>query len=184
MAPAAPHAWVYLHLRPPHYGRVQGARCDTTAWRDTEPRKCPLWVSREAPWPDLPERVALQTYAKDVWWPSLHVELTTKAACRSNLETHFLPFFGDMRMANILPSHVQAWVNQSVEGHLTSRSVVKYHLVLHSILRQAVRDRIIPFNPAAETKLPKVVRRQRRILTPRSWKPCSARSPNAGYRSY
>lgn len=129
-------------------------------------------------------KITFRTYAKDVWWPSLHVELTTKAACRSNLETHFLPFFGYMRMANILPSHVQAWVNQSVEGHLTSRSVVSYHLVLPSILRKAVRDRIIPFNPAAETKLPKVVRRQRRILTPRSWKPCSARSPNAGYRSY
>lgn len=111
-------------------------------------------------------RVTFRTYALEVWWASLHVELTTKAAYRSNLETHFLPFFGDMRMANILPSHVQAWVNLALKEELTPRSVVKYHVVLHGIFKQAVRDRIIPFNPAADTKLPKVVRRQRRILTP------------------
>ena len=34
---------------------------------------------------------------------------------------------------------------------------------------QAVRDRVIPFNPAAETQLPKVVRKQRRILTPKEF---------------
>lgn len=111
-------------------------------------------------------KITFRRYAEDVWWPSLHLELTTKAAYRSNLETHFLPFFGDMRMANILPSYVQAWVNQALEGGLSPRSVVKYHVVLHGVFRQAVRDRIIPFNPAADTRLPKVIRRQRRILTP------------------
>ncbi len=72
-------------------------------------------------------------------------------------------------MANILPSHVQTWVNEAVDRGLTPRSVVKYHVVLHSISRQAVRDRIIPFNPAADIKLPKVVRRQRQILTPQEF---------------
>jgi integrase len=114
-------------------------------------------------------KVTFRAYAREVWWPSLHLEPTTKAAYKSNLETHFLPFFGGLRMANILPSHVQAWVNQTLEGGLTPRSVVKYHVVLHGIFRQAVRDRVIPFNPAAETKLPKVVRKQRRILTPKEF---------------
>ena len=114
-------------------------------------------------------KVTFRAYAREVWWPSLHLEPTTKAAYKSNLETHFLPFFGDLRMANILPSHVQVWVNQALEGGLTPRSVVKYHVVLHGIFRQAVRDRVIPFNPAAETKLPKVVRKQRRILTPKEF---------------
>jgi hypothetical protein len=54
-------------------------------------------------------------------------------------------------MANVLPSRVQAWVNEALEGGLTPRSVVKYHVVLHGIFKQAVRDRVIPFNPADET---------------------------------
>jgi integrase len=123
-------------------------------------------------------RITFREYALDIWWPSLHVELTTKAAYRSNLETHFLPFFGERRMANILPSHVQNWVNEAVDAGLTSRSVVKYHVVLHSIFRQAVRDRIIPFNPAADTKLPKVVRRQRRIVTPHEFEAILTQIPD------
>ena len=75
-----------------------------------------------------------------MWWPSLHVELTTRAAYRSNLEAHFLPLFGDMAMASILPSHVQAWVNKAVDSGLKPRSVVKYHVVLHGIF-QASRPR-------------------------------------------
>lgn len=77
-------------------------------------------------------KVTFRVYAREVWWPSLHLEPTTKAAYKSNLEKHFLPFFGDLRMANILPSHVQVWVNQALDGGLTPRSVVKYHVVLHS----------------------------------------------------
>jgi integrase len=113
-----------------------------------------------------PGRMTFRTYTEDVWWPSLHLELTTKAAYRSNLECHFLPFFGDMQMARILPSTVQTWVNQKCDEGLTARSVVKYHVVLHGIFKQAVRDRIIPHNPASETRLPKVVEPKRRILTP------------------
>ena len=125
-------------------------------------------------------KVTFRTYALDAWWASLHLELTTKAAYRSNLETHFLPFFGDLRMANILPSHVQAWVNQALEGGHTPPRVVKYLVVLHGIFKQAVRDRFIPFDPAAETKLPWVVRTQRRILTPWSSRPSWSTSPTGG----
>lgn len=54
-----------------------------------------------------------------------------------------------MRMANILPSHVQVWVNKALEGGLTPRSVVKYHVVLHGIFRQAVRNRGSRVRPQA-----------------------------------
>jgi hypothetical protein len=57
-----------------------------------------------------------------VWWHSLHVELTTKAAYRSNVDTHFLPFFGHMQMGRILPSHIQAWVNQATDSQLLGRN--------------------------------------------------------------
>lgn len=116
-----------------------------------------------------PGNVSFRTYANEVWWPSLHVELTTRAAYRSNLEAHFLPHFGDMAMNSILPSHVQAWVNKAVDSGLQARSVVKYHVVLHGLFKQAVRDRVIATNPAQDTRLPKVVRAKRRILTPKEF---------------
>ncbi len=47
------------------------------------------------------------------YWPAAqHLEPTTLAAYRSNLDSHFLPQFGRVRMSKIVASSVQAWVNE------------------------------------------------------------------------
>ena len=89
-----------------------------------------------------------------------------QGAYRSNLDTHFLPFFGDYPLASLSPSLVQRWVTHARAGGLSARSVVKYHVVLHGILARAVRDRVIAHNPAADTDLPKVITKRARIITP------------------
>jgi len=60
-------------------------------------------------------------------------------------------------MRTILPSTVQAWVTVAAGSGLSPRSVVKYHVMLHSVFKRAVRDRVILYNSARETELPKVV---------------------------
>src|SRR5687768_8702490 len=55
-------------------------------------------------------KITFRKYVEEQWWPSRHLELHSKAAYRSYLDRHFLPFFGDMPMRAILPSTVQAWV--------------------------------------------------------------------------
>ena len=42
-------------------------------------------------------------FVENVWWPSKHLELSTRAGYRSNLDMHFLPFFGRKPMARIRP---------------------------------------------------------------------------------
>src|SRR5262245_57835814 len=49
-------------------------------------------------------------YVEEVWFPSKHLEPSTRAGYRSNLDRHFLPFFGQRAMGKILPSTVQDWV--------------------------------------------------------------------------
>ena len=118
------------------------------------------WLDRNA------GRITFRDYVEQVWWPSRHLEVSTKAGYRANLNKHFLPYFGSMPMAEILPSTVQGWVTKAVADGLSARSVVKYHVMLHGIFKRAVRDRVIANNPTAETELPKVVARKTRILTP------------------
>ncbi len=118
------------------------------------------WIDRQA------GRVTFETYVESVWWPSLHLEISTRAAYRSNLDRHFLPFFGDYPLSAILPSLVQAWVTTALQDGLSPRSVVKYHVVLHGIFARAVRDRLIGHNPCADTDLPKVVTKRQPIITP------------------
>ena len=111
-------------------------------------------------------KVSFRDYVEEVWWPSRHLELSTAQGYQSNLNRHFLPFFGDVPMAKIMPSTVQAWVTKACTDGLSARSVQKYHVMLHSIFKRAVRDRVIPYNPCAETELPKVVQFKTAVLTP------------------
>lgn len=118
------------------------------------------WIDR------VSGRTTFDEYVENVWWPSRHLEVSTRAGYRSYLDKHFIPFFGDMAMAEILPSTVQGWVTQAVAGGLSARSVVKYHVMLHGVFKRAVRDRVIAYNPCAETELPKVIAKKLRILAP------------------
>ena len=137
------------------------------------------WIDKAA------GRITFASYVEQVWWPSRHLEVTTKAAYRSYLDRHFLPFFDDMAMADILPSTVQAWVTSVaspqalVDGAgsplarrgrkvkpLSPASITKYHVMLHSVFKRAVRDRVIAYNPCDDTELPKITPRRTRTLTP------------------
>lgn len=118
------------------------------------------WIDRSS------GRIRFRDYVEKVWWPSRYLEVSTRAGYRSYLDTHFLPFLGDIPMAEILPSTVQGWITQAVAGGLSPRSVVKYHVMLHGIFKRAVRDRVIAYNPCADSELPKVITKKARIMSP------------------
>lgn len=68
---------------------------------------------------------------------------------------HFLPVFGKKQIGKILPSDVQRWVTTATAGGLSPASVRKYHTILHSVFKRAVRDRVITFNPCGDTRATK-----------------------------
>lgn len=118
------------------------------------------WVDRAA------GQITFQQYAQEIWLPSRHLEVSTRAGYQSYLRNHFVPFFGHMRLARIMPSTIQEWVTLAAAQGLSPRSITKYHVMLHSVFARAVRDRILAHNPCEATELPKVVTRKSRILTP------------------
>ena len=109
--------------------------------------------------------VTFRAFVENEWLPSKHIEATTRAAYVSNLDKHFYPFFGARSMAKISPSLVQDWVTKATADGLSPRSVKKYHTVLHSIFKRAVRDGLLVRNPCDGTELPKVIARKTRTLT-------------------
>src|SRR5665647_2539158 len=70
--------------------------------------------------------ITFQQYAQDVWLPSRHLEVTTRAGYLSYLRIHFVPYFGHMPLARIMPSTVQEWVSLAVEQGLAPRTISKY----------------------------------------------------------
>ena len=70
------------------------------------------------------------------------------------MRTHVLPRWGDTPLDKVDDLGLQAWVTQL--GRIRSRATVAEALRLTSaVLRSAVRNRLMPFNPAAEVRLPK-----------------------------
>jgi hypothetical protein len=125
-------------------------------------------------------QITFQEYVEEVWLPSQHLELSTHQACASILNYHFIPFFGRTPMKAIMPSTVQAWVTKvSSEGKIKPVTIKKNHVMLHSVFRRAVRDRIISFNPCTETELPKVLHNQNQTLTPEEYARLYAAIPRA-----
>ena len=94
-------------------------------------------------------RVTFRNYVEQSWWPSRHLEVSTKAAYRSYLDHHFIPCFGSMPMNAITASAVQAWVTKAAAAGLSPTSITKYHVMLHGVVKRAVRDRVIAHNPCA-----------------------------------
>ena len=97
---------------------------------------------------------------------SRQLEVSTRAAYRSYLNKHFIPYFGRRTMASITPSAVESWIAKALAGGLSPASVRKYHSMLKTIFQRAVRDRVIAFNPCAATELPKAVSKAKTIPTP------------------
>jgi integrase len=126
---------------------------------------------RDGAWHDHRRgEITFREYVDTVWLPSRHIEASSLAAHQSYLNKHSYPFFGTTQIGRILPSDVQRWVTTATAGGLSAASVRKYHTMLHSVFKRALRDRVITFNPCEETEMPKVVAKRRRTLTPAEYR--------------
>jgi hypothetical protein len=122
--------------------------------------------------------ITFTDYVEKNWLPSKHIEPTTMAAYVSNLNRHFYPFFGKKLMYQITGSLVQDWVTHAAAEGLSPRSIRKYHTMLHSIFKRAVRDQLIVTNPCEHTELPKIIVRKSRTLTPTEYDQLIAAIPD------
>lgn len=109
--------------------------------------------------------IPFRQYVENDWLPSKHIEPTTKAAYSSYLNKHFYPSFGKKLLTQVTPSLAQDWVTKAAADGLSARSIGKYHTMLHSIFKRAVRDKLIVANPCEHTELPKVITRKGPTVT-------------------
>ncbi len=124
-------------------------------------------------------KITFRDYVANYYWPAAqHLEPTTRAAYQSNLDRHFLPRFGGVKMSAILASEVQAWVNDASGAGLGPRSVVKYHAFLHAIFERALVDQVVLVNPCHHTALPKVVKAPKTAVTPEQFDALLAQIPD------
>ncbi len=87
------------------------------------------------------------------WEASRNVELTTAAAATSRMRCHVLPQWGDWPLNTIGYLDVQGWVSR-LAGTLAPQTVLSCFRLMYSVMKAAVRGRLIAVNPCEGVSLP------------------------------
>jgi len=113
-------------------------------------------------------RQTFRRYVEERWLPHHVMEPTTREKYTYYLNAHILPEFGPMRMMDILPEHVRAWITK-MQARGASAWTIQYgkYAILNSIFTTAMQeDRVITFHPSRGVRTPTVPSRPRQIITP------------------
>ena len=91
-------------------------------------------------------------------------------------EQHIIPYIGEIKLSKLSSMHVQRLYNELKERGrrdkngtriyepLSASAVRHVHMVLNNCLNQAVKDRIISFNPCENCRIPKLQKKEMVIL--------------------
>ena len=121
-------------------------------------------------------------------WVRLWYETYTKPNIREQtryyynnyIERHIVPNIGDIMLDKLTTIEIQKFYNrlkssgrvqryehiELKDKSLSSRFVHGVHTLLHSALDQAVKERLILFNPSDGCKLPKIEKKEMKVLQP------------------
>lgn len=84
----------------------------------------------------------------ELWWPAqAERSITTRNRKLSNWNAHIRPKWASWKLCNLEHLELQAWLTNDVRGYHTRKKVVE---VLGQMLKAAVKDGRLPFNPAAD----------------------------------
>lgn len=81
---------------------------------------------------------------------------TTYYCYRALIKNHISPALGGIRLGQLEAWHIQQYYAQKMrEGRLTSNSVHKHHILLHTALQLAFRQNILRENPVERVEAPR-----------------------------
>jgi integrase len=124
-------------------------------------------------------RMRFEHYVNDTWLPNHQIEPSTREGYTYSLNRHILPEFGPMRMIDILPEHVRAWVTKLHDDGMTPATIRSNKMILSAIFTTALNDQVTFLHPCMGVKTPTVPKVQRTIITPEQFDTLYKTLPNA-----
>ncbi|MCM0675327.1 N-terminal phage integrase SAM-like domain-containing protein [Micromonospora phytophila] len=109
-------------------------------------------------------KVTVKAYGEQWRKGQLHRDATA-ARIEMTLRVHVEPILGRMQLAQVRPSHIQAWVKDRAKVLAPSSLRVVYHALV-GMSDAATRDRMIGRSPCIGIRLPEIERAERFIPTP------------------
>lgn len=127
-------------------------------------------------------RQRFRQYVEDTWFPEHPIEATTREGYRYLLDRYVISEFGNMRMREILPGHVRAWVLRLKEDGVGAPTISKCKLIFDAIFTTALNDQITVLHPGRGVRTPPVAQEPRRIITAEQFNRLLAELPDGVMR--
>jgi integrase len=157
----------YLALYHDIKGRQRSAGTFTTeaqadkAWRKAEDK-----ISEGRLGDASRGRQKFARYVEESWLPHHQMEARTRENYTYYLRRHILPAFGTMRLIEILPSDVRAWVSEMSQAGVSPTVIRSCFAILSAIFTTAFNDQLTQLHPCRGVKTPPVPKKRRVIVTP------------------
>jgi integrase len=124
-------------------------------------------------------RQLFQRYVQETWLPNHVMEPSTREVYTYLVYKHLLPWFGPMKMAEVLPGHVREWITHLKQTGAAPASISKLRFILSAIFTTAFDDRITMLHPCKGIKTPTVAIKPLAIITPEQFDTFYALLPDA-----
>ncbi|GII58528.1 hypothetical protein Pth03_69170 [Planotetraspora thailandica] len=109
---------------------------------------------------------SFQRYVEEEWLPHHVMEATTREGYTYSIYAHIMDWFGHMRMVEILPSDVRAWVKDQQGRGLSPTTIKLNKSILSGIFTTALHDQVTALHPCKGVKTPTLPKKPLRIVTP------------------
>jgi integrase len=154
----------YLDLRGQERsaGTFSSKRDAEKAWQKAE-----VTVSTGKPGDPSRGRQTFEAYVLGKWLPHHQLEPGVKSNYAGHIRNHLLPFFGPMKMRDILPEHVREWVTQMKDKGASAYTIqFAKGSVLSGVFTTALSDGVVAIHPCRGVKTPPAPSNPLRIITP------------------
>lgn len=110
-------------------------------------------------------RQRFSVYVRDEWLPNHQMEARTRENYTYYLDLHILPWFGSMRMIEVMPADVREWITHLQNENVTAHVIRYCKTVLSAIFTTALSD-VVHLHPVRGVKSPPIAKKPRSIVTP------------------
>jgi integrase-like protein len=114
----------------------------------------------------------------DKWLPNHQLEPGVRRNYAGQINKHLMPFFGPMKMRDIMPEHVRQWITEMKNKGASVRTIEYCQgSILNAIFTTALVDEVVSIHPSHGVKRPPVPRQPVASSPPLSSNFCIAPCP-------
>jgi hypothetical protein len=119
-----------------------------------------------------------ETYVMQKWLPYHLLEPGVRYDYKGQIRRRLVPFFGPMRMRDIMPEHVRHWVTEMQSQGVSARTIQYCKTsILNAIFTTALDDEVVTIHPSRGGRPRQSQRKPGGSSPPRSSASCMKRCP-------